>query len=371
MKKKISIIFGTRPEAIKLFPVILRLKQNKCFDVNICVTAQHRSMLDQVLNVFEITPDIDLNLMQENQTLSSLTSLIINSVDNYFSNYKPDIVIVQGDTTTAVSVSLVAFYHQIKVAHVEAGLRTHNKFSPFPEEMNRVITSKISEYHFVPTDISKKNLLSEGIENKNIFITGNTVIDALLLAKEKVEKLDVKLDDFERSISEITPYILITGHRRENFGEAFISICEAISNLANKYSELNFIYPVHLNPNVQVPVNKILGKQKNIYLLKPQSYLPFVSLMLHAKIVLTDSGGVQEEASSLGKPVLVMRENTERPETVISGTVKLVGTNKSKIVEEVSKLLEDKSYYNKMANIVNILGDGMASERIVQILQKS
>lgn len=368
--KKISVIFGTRPEAIKLIPVILELQKESAFEVNICVTAQHREMLDQVLQIFNIVPNVDLDLMQPKQTLSSLTSTIITSIDSYFSNYKPEIVLVQGDTTTVMAVSLVAFYHKIKVGHVEAGLRTFKKYSPFPEEINRVLTSRIADLHFAPTEISKNNLLKEGINEKNIYITGNTVIDALFLATEKVEEIHPKIEGFERSdINSLQPYVLITGHRRENFGRGFINICEAIRDLADKYSNYNFIYPVHLNPNVQEPVGKILGDKNNIILLEPQSYLPFISLMMNAKIILTDSGGVQEEAPSLGKPVLVMRENTERPEAVTAGTVKLVGTDKQKIISEVSRLIDDKKVYNNMANAVNPYGDGLASKRILKILK--
>jgi UDP-N-acetylglucosamine 2-epimerase (non-hydrolysing) len=370
MKKKISLIFGTRPEAIKLIPVIIKLREDKDFRVNICVTAQHREMLDQVMEIFDIKPDVDLNLMQPNQTLASLTANIIISIDEYFNEYKPDLVIVQGDTTTVMAVSIAAFYHKIKVAHVEAGLRTFNKYSPFPEEMNRVITSKISDIHLAPTEISKQNLLKEGINQSNIFVTGNTVIDALFLAKDKVRANTPEIEGLPKNLREYLPYVLITGHRRENFGEGFINICEAISELAEKFENFSFIYPVHLNPNVRIPVNEILGNKKNVILLDPQTYLPFVYLMMESTIILTDSGGVQEEAPSLGKPVLVMRENTERPEAVTAGTVKLIGTKKNKIIEEVSILIEDKTEYNKMANAINPYGDGLASDRIREILKK-
>lgn len=370
--KNISIIFGTRPEAIKLIPVILELKKHSEFNLQICVTAQHREMLDQVLEIFEIIPDVDLNLMKPNQSLSKLTANIIISIDDYFNKFKPDIVLVQGDTTTVMAVSLVAFYHKIKIGHVEAGLRTFKKYSPFPEEMNRVLTSRIAELHFAPTEISKRNLIKEGILKNDIHITGNTVIDALFLATEKVKSENPKINGLPETynLKELSPYLLITGHRRENFGQGFINICEAISNLANKYPNYNFIYPVHLNPNVQEPVKKLLSNKKNIFLLEPQTYLPFISLMMHSYIILTDSGGVQEEAPSLGKPVLVMRENTERPEAVTAGTVKLVGTSKSNIVNEVSKLIDSPEEYNKMANAVNPYGDGFASKRIKDILCK-
>jgi UDP-N-acetylglucosamine 2-epimerase (non-hydrolysing) len=329
-------------------------------------------MLDQVLEIFNIVPDEDLNLMRPNQTLSKLTSRIITSIDKYFLVYNPDVVLVQGDTTTVMAVSLVAFYHKIKVGHVEAGLRTGKKFSPFPEEINRVLTSRMADLHFAPTEISKNNLLDEGIEKESINITGNTVIDALFLATEKVKLLNPSVIGLEGySLENLSPYILITGHRRENFGDGFINICEAISELALKYEDHNFIYPVHLNPNVQEPVNRILTNRKNIFLLEPQTYLPFISLMMNSKIILTDSGGVQEEAPSLGKPVLVMRENTERPEAVTAGTVKLVGTNKHTIIDEVSNLIDNESIYNKMANAVNPYGDGFASKRINEILERN
>jgi len=372
MKKKISVVFGTRPEAIKLIPVILKLQKEGSFEINVCVTAQHREMLDQVLEIFEITPDVDLNLMKQNQTLSALTARIIESIDKYFSEYKPDVVIVQGDTTTVMAVSIVAFYHKICVAHVEAGLRTFKKYSPFPEEINRVLTSRIAEYHFAPTKISQNNLLKEGIEDENIYVTGNTVIDALFLATEKVKEKNPVIEGLNEDIllQNLKPYVLITGHRRENFGEGFINICESISELAKKYPNYHFIYPVHLNPNVREPVNKILSGNDNILLLEPQSYLPFISLMMNSKIILTDSGGVQEEAPSLGKPVLVMRDDTERPEAVTAGTVKLVGTDKTKIINEVSLLIDDSDYYKNMANAVNPYGDGYASERIKEILLK-
>jgi len=371
--KRISIVFGTRPEAIKLIPVILELKKNKNFEVNVCVTAQHREMLDQVLEIFDIVPDVDLNLMEPNQTLSTLTSKIITSIDKYFLEHKPDIVLVQGDTTTVMSVSLVAFYHKIKVGHIEAGLRTGKKHSPFPEEINRVLTSRIADLHFAPTEISKNNLLNEEIEKENIHVTGNTVIDALFLAKEKVKLLNPKIKGLEQfsSLENASPYVLITGHRRENFGDGFINICKAISELANKYEEHNFIYPVHLNPKVQEPVNRILANRKNIFLLEPQTYLPFISLMMNSKIILTDSGGVQEEAPSLGKPVLVMRENTERPEAVTARTVKLVGTDKQTIINEFSNLIDNETEYSQMANAINPYGDGLASKRINNILENS
>jgi UDP-N-acetylglucosamine 2-epimerase (non-hydrolysing) len=373
--KKISIIFGTRPEAIKLAPVILEFKKIKDFEVNVCVTAQHRQMLDQVLDIFEITPDVDLELMRANQNLSDLSSRALTSLNNYLYDYKPDLILVQGDTTTVFIASLAAFYNKIDIGHVEAGLRTWNKYSPFPEEINRVLTTKLAQFHFAPTQLSKSNLLKDGIMENDIFVTGNTVIDALFLAKEKLKNNNVEIPGLSIKIKESgeinnSNIVLITGHRRENFGEGFLNICNAISELANKYNDHEFVYPVHLNPNVQKPVFDILANHKNIHLIKPLDYLPFIALMDKAKIILTDSGGVQEEAPSLGKPVLVMRENTERPEAVSAGTVKLIGTAKNKIIEETENLILNKSAYSKMANAVNPYGDGYASNRIVEIVKQ-
>lgn len=368
--KKISIIFGTRPEAIKLIPVIIKLKEETNYEINICVTAQHREMLDQVLEVFNIVPDFDMNIMLKNQTLSKLTASLIDNLDQYFNSYKPDIAIVQGDTSTVLAVSLVAFYHMTPVAHVEAGLRTYNKYSPFPEELNRTITSKIADLHFAPTELSKGNLLKEGIDPKTIFVTGNTVIDALKIATNKVDELKPKIKNLNyiNDITELSPYILITGHRRENFGESFNNICYAIAALAERYEKYNFIYPVHLNPNVQEPVKRILSDKSNVHLLEPLAYLEFVALLKDAYLVLTDSGGIQEEAPSLGKPVLVMRDTTERPEAVNSGTAKLVGTDKNEIVKNVSELIDNELAYNKMANSINPYGDGNSSSRIREII---
>ena len=371
--KKISIIFGTRPEAIKLAPVILELKKHKEFEVNICVTAQHREMLDQVLEVFDIKPEVDLNIMKANQTLSGLTSQTIKLLDEYLSEYKPDIILVQGDTTTVFAASLAAFYHKIKIGHVEAGLRTWNKFSPYPEEINRVLTTKIADLHFAPTSLSKKNLLKEGVCEDQIFVTGNTVIDALLIAREKIKSKNVSIPGLPDNLlkEKDNKVILITGHRRENFGEGFDNICHAIADLAREFKDYSFIYPVHLNPNVRKPVFEILSKQKNIFLIDPLNYLPFIFLMDKAKLILTDSGGVQEEAPSLGKPVLVMRDTTERPEGVDAGTVKVVGTNKQAIIDATKTLLTNKSEYSKMANAVNPYGDGFSAIRIKDILLKS
>ena len=370
--KKISIIFGTRPEAIKLAPVILELKKYKEFEVNVCVTAQHREMLDQVLEVFDIKPEVDLNIMKINQTLSGLTSQAIKLLDKYLSEYKPDIILVQGDTTTVFAASLVAFYHKIKIGHVEAGLRTWNKFSPYPEEINRVLTTRLADLHFAPTQLSKENLLRENVSEEKIFITGNTVIDALLIAKKKIMKRKTLIPGLPDYLQNGTArnIILITGHRRENFGEGFENICNAIAKLANDFKDYEFIYPVHLNPNVQKPVFGILSGYKNIHLIKPLDYLPFVSVMDKSKIILTDSGGVQEEAPSLGKPVLVMRENSERPEGVEAGTVKIVGTSKETIISETAKLINDADEYAKMATAINPYGDGRAAKRIKEILIK-
>jgi UDP-N-acetylglucosamine 2-epimerase (non-hydrolysing) len=367
--KKISVIFGTRPEAIKLAPVIIELKKHKEFVINVCVTAQHREMLDQVLDVFDIHPDVDLNIMKANQSLSELTWRALKLLDEYFLEYKPDLILVQGDTTTVFAASLAAFYHKIDIGHVEAGLRTWNKFSPYPEEINRVLTTRLADLHFAPTQLSKDNLLKEGVEDKKIFVTGNTVIDALFIAKDKLKATNVNVPGLSINLnSDNHNLILITGHRRENFGEGFKHICEAIAELAYRFKEFHFVYPVHLNPNVRKPVFDILSKQRNILLIEPLSYLPFIYLMDKSKIILTDSGGVQEEAPSLGKPVLVMRENTERPEGVDAGTVRLVGAKKEMIIQEAIKLLTNDEEYFKMANAVNPYGDGFAAHRIVNLL---
>jgi len=369
--KKIAVVFGTRPEAIKLAPVILALKANPQFVCRVCITAQHREILDQVLEVFGIIPDTDLNLMQPNQTLAGLTARIIESMDRYFTTEKPDMVMVQGDTTTVFCTALSAFYHHIPIAHVEAGLRTYNLNSPWPEEANRVLTSHLADLHFAPTAIARNNLLKEGINADKIFITGNTVIDALFIALEKIKATppdipSLPLQLMRKGANE--PLILITGHRRENFGEGFKNICQAISRLADKFPQAAFVYPVHLNPNVQEPVYNLLSKQKNIHLIEPLGYLPFVALMNRATIILTDSGGVQEEAPSLGKPVLVMRETTERPEAVDAGTVKLVGTDPALICSEAENLLNSTVAYEAMSRAHNPYGDGKTAERIIKLL---
>lgn len=365
-KKKITLIFGTRPEAIKLAPVVLSLRNSDRYAVEVCVTAQHRSMLDQVLEIFGIVPDADLNIMKPNQSLPEITSNAINAIDRYLTAAKPDIVVVQGDTTTVMAASLASFYHKIPVGHVEAGLRTYNKFSPFPEEINRVMTTHIAELHFAPTPLSKENLLKEGIHPDKIFVTGNTVIDALLLAKEMVLRNPPPVEGFsEEMFADRRPMVLITGHRRENFGAGFESMCTAIATLAAKYPDHRFVYPVHLNPNVREPVFRLLGGLPNIILLEPLSYLPFVRLMLRSTVMVTDSGGIQEEAPTFGIPVLVMRDTTERPEGIASGTVKLVGTETANIVAAVSTLLSDPVAYAAMASAANPYGDGKASERII------
>ncbi len=369
--KKISIIFGTRPEAIKLAPLILALKNHPSFQVEVCVTAQHRHMLDQVLEIFEIVPDADLDLMKPNQTLASLTSDAIRALDTYLLQSKPDMVLVQGDTTTVFAAALASFYHRIPVGHVEAGLRTGNKYSPFPEEANRVITSRLAELHFAPTKLSQSNLLAEGIDGKNIHVTGNTVIDALFMVRDKFSNVVPEIPGLPEKIlhgNGSEKIVLITGHRRENFGGGFLNICRGIARLADRFPEMSFVYPVHLNPNVQSPVYSILSGRENIHLIAPLSYVPFVALMHRATVILTDSGGVQEEAPSLGKPVLVMRENTERPEAVTAGTVRMVGTDEDLIVSATAELLEDQASYDRMAKAVNPYGDGKASDRIVQAL---
>jgi UDP-N-acetylglucosamine 2-epimerase (non-hydrolysing) len=362
----LSFIFGTRPEAIKLAPVILAAKADPRFKCKVCVTAQHREMLDQVLKVFKIKPDVDLNLMRPNQTLAGLTARAIRGIDTYLAQEKPDMIIVQGDTTTVFCAALCAFYHKIPIGHVEAGLRTGNKYSPFPEEANRVLATHLSTLHFAPTQKARQNLLQEGIAPERIFVTGNTVIDALFLARDKIKKKPPAIPQLCKSILQSSQQlVLITGHRRENFGKGFQNICKAVKTLAQRFPETQFVYPVHLNPNVRKPVYSLLGNQENIHLIEPLGYLPFVALMNRSTIILTDSGGVQEEAPSLGKPVLVMRDTTERPEAVDMGTVKLVGTNVNAIIDNAAKLLTDKKAYSVMASAVNPYGDGRATERIV------
>lgn len=381
--KKVMLVFGTRPEAIKMAPLVKEFQKHKdYFEVIVCVTGQHREMLDQVLNLFEITPDYDLNIMKQGQDLYDVTSKVLTGMRDVFKKVIPDIVLVHGDTTTSTAAALAAFYQQIPVGHVEAGLRTHNIYSPWPEEMNRQLTGRIATYHFSPTTLSKDNLLKEGINENNILVTGNTVIDALYMVVEKIKNnniLSLELNNILKEsgydINRITgnkKVVLITGHRRENFGDGFISICKAIKTLSIKFPNVDFVYPMHLNPNVRKPIHEIFGEDlsnlNNAFFIEPLEYLSFVYLMEKSSIVLTDSGGIQEEAPGLGKPVLVMRDTTERPEALNAGTVKLVGTNYDKIIEEVSMLLENNEYYDLMSKAVNPYGDGYSSKRIVEYL---
>ena len=371
--KKISLIFGTRPEAIKLCPLVLALQRHPDFDPHVCVTAQHRQMLDQVLEVFGVKPNVDLNIMEPDQGLASLTSSAIRALEAYMTEQEPDFVLVQGDTTTVFCASLVAFYHRIPIGHVEAGLRTWDKFFPFPEEINRVLTTRMADYHFAPTEWAKNNLVQEGIEKDHIFITGNTVIDALHFAIKKNRHDPPEIPGLPKELmngQSHKPLVLITGHRRENFGEGFVNICGAIAKLAEDFIGAAFVYPVHLNPNVREPVYDLLSGHDNVYLIEPLSYLPFVALIELATIVLTDSGGVQEEAPSLGKPVLVMRDTTERPEGVEAGIAKLVGTDVACIVDSVAELLNNKQAYEAMAGAVNPYGDGKATDRILIALER-
>mgnify|MGYP000361930054 CR=1 FL=1 len=359
---KILIIFGTRPEAIKMAPLVLRLRQS--LEVKVCVTGQHRQMLDQVLGLFQIVPDYDLNLMKPNQNLANLTAEVLNGVTQILQKRKFDWVLVQGDTTSTMAGAMAAFYQKVRVGHVEAGLRTYNLNSPFPEELNRQVTSKMAQLHFAPTAESKQNLLKEGFSENNISITGNTVIDALHWVLEHSTPLDLALPiDLQQS-----RMILVTGHRRENFGEGFQQICEALQTIALQQPDVQIVYPVHLNPNVLEPVNRILSNLPNMHLLEPLEYPQFVHLMNQSALILTDSGGVQEEAPSLGKPVLVMRDTTERPEAVQAGTVKLVGANQRTIVDETIRLLNDSEAYRKMAFAHNPYGDGTASNKIMDAL---
>jgi UDP-N-acetylglucosamine 2-epimerase (non-hydrolysing) len=368
--KNIALIFGTRPEAIKMLPVYLELKKSKFFNVEIILTAQHREMLDQVMAFFDVKADIDLDLMKKNQTLTELTSNILLSLENVFKQTKYDFILVHGDTSTTMAASLAAFYARIPVAHVEAGLRTNNLASPFPEEANRQLTGVLGDIHFAPTERSKQNLLNEGKSLDTILVTGNTVIDALLWSVEKI-KGSKKIYPSSALFSKFSgrKIVLVTGHRRENFGQGFLNMCEALKEIANS-NDVHVIYPVHLNPNVQEPVHEILGNIENVSLIEPLGYEEFLHLMENSYIILTDSGGVQEEAPSLGKPVLVMRDTTERPEAVEYGTVKLVGTDLTKIVANVNLLLTDKAAYSKMSEAHNPYGDGKAATRIRRHLEE-
>jgi len=370
MKIKNLVIFGTRPEAIKMAPLVKELQKQDKFDTKVCVTAQHRQMLDQVLSLFKITPDFDLNLMSPRQDLSSITSNVLYGMNGVFQQWTPDIVLVHGDTTTTFASSLAAYYHKIKVGHIEAGLRTGNKFSPWPEEINRKITGLLSDFHFSPTKSAKLNLIKEGVDKKTIKVTGNTVIDALLNVKSMLDDNFSLKKQFHEKFNFLNTnhrLILVTGHRRENFGEGFENICHALNMIALR-DDVEIVYPVQLNPTVQEPVKRILAKNHRIHLIEPQDYLPFVYLMDKAHIIITDSGGIQEEAPSLGKPVLVMRDVTERPEAVKAGTVKLVGTNSEQIINNTFSLLDDNNNYKKMAQLTNPYGDGKAAKRIVKIL---
>ncbi|MEY8020098.1 non-hydrolyzing UDP-N-acetylglucosamine 2-epimerase [Muriicola sp. SD30] len=370
MKKKLLVIFGTRPEAIKMAPLVKALYNENDFTTKVCVTAQHREMLDQVLEFFDITPQYDLNLMRPGQNLYGLTANIITSLQPVLEDFNPDYVFVHGDTTTTMGASIAAFYSGAKICHIEAGLRTYNKQAPFPEEINRTLTGHLADYHFAPTQKSFNNLVKENIKKENICITGNTVIDALLSSIEKVNKLEDPEILNLKQIIQSDRIILVTGHRRENHGEGFIRICEALKNIASNNKDVQIIYPVHLNPKVQKPVKEILGGIANISLIDPLSYPAFVWLMDKSYLIITDSGGVQEEAPSLGKPVLVMRDTTERPEAVDAGTVILVGTDKDKIIGEANDLLKNKEKYSNMSMLHNPYGDGQACKRIIEYIKE-
>jgi len=374
--KKVLLIFGTRPEAIKMAPLVKTFEKETTIDSRVCVTAQHREMLDQVLKIFDIVPAYDLNLMKQGQDLYDITSGVLLGVKDVLLDFNPDIVLVHGDTTTTSASSLAAFYQKIKIGHVEAGLRTGNMYSPWPEEANRQITGVLANYHFAPTQTSKENLLKENKKADTIIVTGNTVIDALFLALEKIKSNALlEHDIIEKIEKEYTfdknrLFILVTGHRRENFGQGFVDICKALKKIAIHNPHVDIVYPVHLNPNVQKPVKEILSEVKNVYLIEPLQYESFIYLMNRAYFIITDSGGVQEEAPSLGKPVLVMRDTTERPEAIEAGTVKLVGTNVDKIVQEAQVLLDDTIEYNKMSKAHNPYGDGKACEKIVRFIKE-
>ncbi len=381
--KKIMLVFGTRPEAIKMAPLVKEFQKHPDkFETIVCVTGQHRQMLDQVLELFEIVPDFDFNIMRQGQDLYDVTARVLLGMRDVLRESEPDVVLVHGDTTTSAAAALAAFYQQIPVGHVEAGLRTHNIYSPWPEEMNRQITGRIATYDFAPTPLSRENLLKENIDDAKITVTGNTVIDALYMVVDKIKndpELDARLNaelknvgyDVDR-LSDGKKLVLITGHRRENFGDGFISMCRAIRALTEKYPDVDFVYPMHLNPNVRRPIHEVFGENLdglgNMFFIEPLEYLSFVYLMEKSTIVLTDSGGIQEEAPGLGKPVLVMRDTTERPEALLAGTVRLVGTDYSKIISEVSSLLDDEKHYEAMSKAVNPYGDGFACKRITNAL---
>jgi UDP-N-acetylglucosamine 2-epimerase len=374
-KAKVLSVFGTRPEAIKMAPVVAHLADVEDIESKVCVTGQHRSMLDQVLTLFDITPDYDLAVMANGQSLTHITSSVLQGMDHVMASYKPDRVLVHGDTTTTMAASLAAFYHMIPVAHVEAGLRTYQRYAPWPEEMNRKIADAISDLYFAPTERSRDNLLKEGVAADAVHVTGNTVIDALLQIVERIEKDEALRATLDRQFDYLAGHnerrlILVTGHRRENFGDGFEAICHALADLAAR-EDVEIVYPVHLNPNVREPVGRLLADRPRVHLIEPLDYLPFVYLMNRAALIITDSGGVQEEAPSLGKPVLVMREVTERPEAVDAGTVRLVGTDRDRIVAEATRLLDDPVAYHTMSRAHNPYGDGLASRRIVEEIRRA
>lgn len=378
--KKVMLVFGTRPEAIKMAPLVKALQQERGYDTVVAVTGQHRQMLDQVLSLFDIFPDYDLNIMKSGQDLYDITSRVLLGMRDVLERSQPDVVLVHGDTTTSMAAALAAFYRQIPVGHVEAGLRTHNIYSPWPEEMNRQLTGRIATYHFAPTELSRKNLLAEGVADDHICVTGNTVIDALHHVVQRLEgdgslRQSVEFDILERGydckrLEGGRRLVLITGHRRENFGQGFLSMCQGILHLCRRYPEVDFVYPMHLNPNVRRPIHEVFGETPpaNMFFIEPLDYLPFVCLMQYAYLVLTDSGGIQEEAPGLGKPVLVMRDTTERPEAVEAGTVKLVGTRADVIEREASLLLSSMEYYQEMNQAINPYGDGKSCSRIITFL---
>lgn len=377
MKKRVLTVFGTRPEAIKMVPLALKLKECEQLDSAVCVTAQHREMLDQVLNLFDIKPDFDLNIMKQGQDLFDITTRVLLGMRDVIRSFKPDVVLVHGDTTTTFAVSLAAFYEQVKIGHVEAGLRTWNLASPWPEEANRQLTDVLADYYFVPTETSAKNLLRENRDESKIFVTGNTVIDTLFTVVDRIESSDQSKGILENIIKSLgyeikadRRMVLVTGHRRENFGEGFFNMFKAIRDIARKNKDVDIVYPVHLNPNVRKPVNEILSSEENVFLIEPLDYEPFIYLMSQSYIIMTDSGGIQEEAPSLGKPVLVMRDTTERPEAVEAGTVKLVGTDYNLIVKEAQILLDNKEIYERMSKSHNPYGDGKACDRIIKELVK-
>ena len=387
MKKKVMLVFGTRPEAIKMAPLVKELERRPSeFETIVCVTGQHRQMLDQVLSIFDIKPQYDLNIMKARQDLYDVTTRVLLGMRDVLKQVQPHVVLVHGDTTTSTAAALAAFYQQIPVGHVEAGLRTHNIYSPWPEEMNRQLTGRIATLDFAPTQLSRQNLLAENVDDSHITVTGNTVIDALHIVVDKInsdttlhkelhDKLATQGYNVDRLAGGQRQLVLITGHRRENFGEGFLHICKAIDTLSEKYPQVDFVYPMHLNPNVREPIHAVLGDKldadNNLFFIEPLEYLDFVFLMNHAHIVLTDSGGIQEEAPGLGKPVLVMRDTTERPEAVDAGTVELVGTDYDKIVDGVSRLLDDEQAYNRMSRAVNPYGDGKACPRIAEAILKA